>query len=127
MALPRLQEAKRKEGKLRRASPKKARSKKPGAMKPCLAEGRRSTSSGNPYVDGPGSRQAALLSARPCRTGKDERMTLLVQLEGISAEEFVAGDSCSRTEPAAGVADFVRHPVPRRAQRSSCRQEEPTG
>src|ERR1043166_3877023 len=91
MALPSSRKRTIKKASSKKASPKKARSKKPSAKKPSLAEGSPVTSSGNPYVDwawGPG---------RPyyfppgLQDAKDQRMTLLVQLKGISAEDFVNG------------------------------------
>jgi hypothetical protein len=75
----------------KKASSKKVISKKVSSKKPSFAESPPATSSGNPYVDwawGPG---------RPyyfppgLQDGKDKRMTLLVQLKGISAENFVNG------------------------------------
>jgi hypothetical protein len=91
MALPGSRKRSSKKANPKKTSSKKASPKKAGPKKRSIAERPPTTSSGNPYVDwawGPG---------RPyyfppgLQDAKDQRMTLLVQLKGISAENFVNG------------------------------------
>ena len=83
--------------------------------KPPAASGE--SNPGNPYVDwawGPGK---PYYFPPGLQDEKDQRMTLLVQLQGMSAEQFVQGRLLPQERAAAaGLAELVRHPVPRRAR-----------
>ena len=79
----------------KKASPKKASPKKPSPKKPSpvlpISGDWPDPFTGNPYVDwawGPGK---SYYFPPGLQDGKDKRMTLLVQLKGISAERFVNG------------------------------------